>query len=72
MRGSPHCHAILWCADGPDMNTASDDEILKFFSDKITGSLPDDNEDLLALVNRVQRHSHSVACKKNKTGSCRF
>lgn len=72
MRGSPHCHVILWCSDGPDMNTASDDEILNFFNDKITGSLPDDDEDLLALVNRVQRHSHSVACKKNKTGSCRF
>jgi hypothetical protein len=32
MRGSPHCHAILWSADGPNMRSSSDDEIMKFFS----------------------------------------
>jgi hypothetical protein len=72
MRGSPHCHAILWSADGPNMKSSSDNDIVQFFSDKITAELPTDDDALHDLVHHVQRHSHSVACKKKKTNSCRF
>jgi hypothetical protein len=34
--------------------------------------VPSDDDGLQELVCRVQRHSHSVACKKKKTNSCRF
>lgn len=67
MRGSPHCHAILWYADGPEMKASTDEAILEFFNDKITAELPGDNDELNTLVNRVQRHTHSVACRKKKT-----
>jgi hypothetical protein len=73
MRGSPHAHCLLWTSDGPDMSSATDDEILKFFAKKITGHLSTEQDsELHNLVNRLQRHSHSVACRKKKTGQCRF
>ena len=71
MRGSPHAHCLLWTADGPDMTAASSDEIVAYFADKIVGQLPPETDDLRPVVERLQRHSHSVACRKKKS-VCQF
>jgi len=70
MRGSPHAHCLIWTKDGPDMATASTSEIEAYFAPKVTGQLPTDNETLHSLVDRVQRHAHSVACRKGKDKCC--
>jgi Helitron helicase-like domain at N-terminus len=73
MWGSPHAHCLLWTSDGPDMSSATDDDILKFFTNKITGHLPaEQDSELHNPVNRLQRHSHLVACRNKKTGQYRF
>ena len=72
MRGSPHAHCLLWTADGPDMSKATAEEIEDYFGTKISGQLPPVEDSLHALVDRVQRHTHSVACRKGKNQHCRF
>ena len=72
MRGSPHAHCLIWTTDGPDMQTSSSSDIVTYFDTKVTGQLPAESDDLHAIISRVQRHSHSVACKKKKQQSCRF
>jgi len=57
MRGSPHAHCLLWTADGSDMSKATAEEI----EPKVSGQLPPVEDPLHALVDRVQRHTHSVA-----------
>ena len=73
MRGSPHAHCLIWTEDGPDMATASASQIEGYFAGKVTGQLPADSDDLHSVVSQVQRHTHSVACRKGKNKqSCRF
>jgi len=72
MRGSPHAHCLHWTADGPDMSKATAEEIEDYFGTKVSGQLPPVEDPLHALVNRVQRHTHSVACRKGKDQHCRF
>ena len=67
LRGSPHAHCLLWTKDGPNMSEASDEEIITYFEDKISAQLQQENEELHDLVGQLQRHSHSVACKKKRT-----
>ena len=73
MRGSPHAHCLIWTTDGPDMSSATKAEIEMYFGSKITGQLPPVDDKLHAVVDRVQRHTHSVACRKgNSANVCRF
>jgi len=72
MRGSPHAHCLLWIADGPDMSKAKAEEIEQYFGTKVSGQLPPAEDPLHAFVDRVQRHTHSVACRKGKNKHCRF
>ena len=68
--GSPHAHCLIWADQAPNMESASDVEIASFFGSIISGQLPDEDKELRALVSRIQRHSHSIACKKNKKAAC--
>jgi len=60
MRGSPHAHCLIWTADGPDTSTTTKAEIETYFGSKITGQLPSVADELHTVVDRVQRHTHSV------------
>jgi len=71
-RGSPHAHRLLWTVDGPDMSKATAEKIENYFRTKFSGQLPPDEDPLHALVDLVQRHTHSVACRKGKDQHCRF
>jgi len=72
MRGSPHAHCLIWIKDGPDVDKAPLDKLTEFFSKYIYVNIPENDEFLKDLVTKVQRHSHSVACSKNKKDTCRF
>ena len=70
-RGSPHVHCLIWTKDGPDTTNATDNEVVHYFENKICGQLPRDDNNLRPIVDHVQRHSHSVVCRKKKS-ACRF
>jgi len=72
MRGSPHAHCLIWVKDGPDVDKAPLDKLTDFFSKYIYVNIPDNDELLKDLVIKLQRPSHSVACSKHKTDTCRF
>jgi len=72
MRGSPHAHCLLWTVSGPDMSKATAEEIEDYFGAKVSGQLPLAEDTLHAFVDRVQRHTHSVACRKGKDKHCRL
>jgi len=72
MRGSPHAHCLHWTVDGPDMSKATAEEIEDCLGTKVFGQQPPVENPLHALVDRVQRHTHSVACCKVKDQHCRF
>lgn len=69
-KGSPHCHAILWCKNPP----TKEEEIIKTIDKYITCHLPklSENTQRAKLVDKLQRHSHSASCKKHKNSFCRF
>lgn len=72
LRGSPHAHCLIWLQNGPDVDTASTNELAEFFGNYISVSIPDDDSLLQTLVPRLQKHTHSVACKNKKNDKCRF
>ena len=61
-RGSPHIHMLIWLENALTFGEDFDGDVVSFV-DKIICEKPNDNPDLLALVNRqVYRHSHT--CRK--------
>lgn len=68
-RGSPHAHTILWIKDAPKLGVSSDQDVCNFIDKYISCSVPM-NDSLAELVCKVQKHRHSVACRRN--GQCRF
>lgn len=40
LRGSPHCHAVLWVENAPDLKTSSEDEICNWIDSYITCEIP--------------------------------
>jgi len=72
MRGSPHAHCLIWVKNGPNVDSAPVEELAAFFGKYISVSIPSNDKLLSVLVPRLQKHSHSVACKKKKTDVCRF
>ena len=68
-RGSPHAHSILWIKGAPKLGVDSDQDIIDFIEKYIHCDIPDD-QDLADLICRVQKHRHSVACRRH--GHCRF
>ena len=74
MRGSPHAHCLIWIKNGPNVDSAPIPQLVNFFSKYISVSIPDPEDDKLLnnLVPHLQKHKHSVTCKKNKKDICRF
>ncbi|MES9883788.1 MAG: hypothetical protein ABW185_23290 [Sedimenticola sp.] len=62
---------LAWVEDAPNFETNSEDEIQAFVDKHITCSIPGDDEDLSNLLGHVQKHTHSVACRKHGK-KCRF
>ncbi len=69
-RGSPHSHNILWVENAPEIDKATDDEVACFIDKYQHCSIPADDEELAALVQRLQTHVHSPTCRKHS--QCRF
>ncbi|KAK7879321.1 hypothetical protein WMY93_033899 [Mugilogobius chulae] len=72
-RGSPHVHCLFWVDGAPRIGVNPDEEVTAFVDKYVTCETPTDDDDLLELVNSVQRHSkrHSKTCRKGAT-VCRF
>ena len=69
MRGSPHAHTILWIKGAQKLGVDSDEQIVAFIDKYIHCDIPED-ERLAELVCKVQKHRHSVTCRRH--GHCRF
>ena len=70
-RGSPHVHMLLWVTDAPDIESSLEEDVQKFVDKHVSCALPVDNEDLTELLLLVQRHTHSLTCRKHGQ-ACRF
>ena len=70
-RGSPHIHMVVWVRDAPTFEINTVEEVAAFVDQHVTCALPTDDDDLKGLLAAVQRHTHSVACKKHGA-TCRF
>ena len=75
LRGSPHVHSLWWVKEAPDLQTVEGLRAVPGFIDQyITTKIPTEGEDdeLRALVMRLQRHKHTHTCQKNGRRGCRF
>ncbi|WAR02670.1 PIF1-like protein, partial [Mya arenaria] len=70
-RGSPHVHMLAWIKDPPSFESNSEDEIQQFLDKHVTCELPKEDEKLRDTLLHVQKHTHSVACRKHGK-ACRF
>ena len=70
-RGSPHIHMLIWLERAPTFGEDFDGDVVSFIDKIITCEKPNDNPELLALVNR-QVHRHSHTCRKKSKTVCRF
>ena len=70
-RGSPHIHMLIWLENAPTFGEDFDCDVVSFIDKIITCEKPNDNPELLALVNR-QVHRHSHTCRKITKTVCRF
>ena len=52
------------------MGQSTDEEVIEFIDHHISCSLPQDDEQLAAMVQDLQVHSHSSSCRRH--GHCRF
>ena len=68
-RGSPHAHSMLWIKGAPKLGVNTDQEVCDFIDCYIRCDIPED-EVLAQFVSKVQKHRHSVTCRRN--GRCRF
>ena len=73
MRGTPHAHCLLWVKDAPKIGRDTNNVVCAFIDKYITASiLPAMHKTSHnnALVTKLQKHSHSDYCCRNK--KCRF
>ena len=63
-RGSPHAHTLIWIKDAPKLGYADEADVKAFIDKYISCSLPDDDHELRALVEGLQIHRHSPACRQ--------
>ena len=73
MRGTPHAHCLLWIKDAPKIGRDANNVVCEFIDKYITASTPTTTHETShdnALVTRLQKHSHSDYCRRNK--KCRF
>ena len=69
-RGSPHAHTLLWIKDAPKLGYSKDSKIHAFINKYISCELPPETSELYKPVTKLQRHSCSSKCQRNKR--CRF
>ena len=69
-RGSPHAHCLLWIKDAPKLKEDPPEDVEAFVRKHCTAKIPEDDEELAALVTSRQKHSHSNYCRRS--GQCRF
>ena len=70
-RGSPHIHMLIWLENAPVVGVDKDEEVVAFIDSIITCRKPNNDHELLDLVNR-QTHRHSHTCRKKSKNICRF
>ena len=71
-RGLLHIHMMLWLENAPVSGVDKYDKYVISFIDQITTcEKPNDNHELLDLVNR-QSHRYSHTCRKKSKNVCRF
>lgn len=69
-RGSPHLHMLCWIQNSPNFDTPEGKSLI---NEIVSCSLHNDDDQLNELVKRVQIHSHSTTCFKNRNDhNCRF
>ncbi|CAG4958798.1 unnamed protein product [Colias eurytheme] len=71
LRGSPHVHMVLWCANMPAFDTPEGIQLLERV---VTCEVPDaeDDSEMHDLVVQLQTHRHTQTCFKNNRNVCRF
>jgi hypothetical protein len=70
-RDSPHIHMLILLENAPVFGVDKDEDIIAFFDQIITCGKPENDSNLLELVNR-QTHRHSHTCRKKSKTICRF
>jgi hypothetical protein len=70
-RGSPHTHMLIWLENSPVFGVDKDEDVIAFIDQIITCGKPENDSNLLELVNR-QTHRHSHTCRKKFKTVCRF
>ena len=69
-RGSPHIHMLIWLQNAPVYGVGKDEDVAAYIDSIISCSKPQDDEELLDLVNK-QTHRHSHTCRKKSKNVCR-
>ena len=62
---------LIWLENAPVFGVSEDKDVASFIDQIITCKKPDDDPELLDLVNR-QMHRHSHTCRKKSKNVCRF
>ncbi len=70
-RGSPHIHMLIWLENAPVYGVDKDEDVVAYIDSIITCRKPNNDPELIELVNR-QTHRHSHTCKKKAKNICRF
>ena len=70
-RGCPHIHMLIWLEDAPVYRCNNDSDVTTFIDKIITCKKPDNDPELVLLVNR-QMHRHCQTCRKKSKAECRF
>ena len=70
-RGSPHIHMLIWLEDAPVYRCNNDSDVTTFIDKIITCKKPNNDPELVLLVNR-QMHRHCQTCRKKSKAECRF
>ena len=73
MRGSPHAHCLIWVKDAPKLDREDDVTVCTFIDKYISATLPATSPRYKRsrdMMLRLQQHTHSDYCRRNKR--CRF
>ena len=73
MWGSPHAHCLIWVKDAPKLDHDSDVSVCSFIDNYVTAMLPPfdlQQQHTHDLMLKLQQHTHSDYCRRNKR--CRF
>ena len=73
MRGTPHAHCLLWVEDAPKIGRDANNVACTFIDKYISATTPPTTHESShdnAIVTRLQKHSYSDYCHRNK--KCRF